>query len=791
MAAAYPWTAHWLWATGQNHFYRRFTNTYVFFRCEVTLPCQPAAAPVRVTADTRYRLWVNGTSVNRGPARGYPESLPYDEIDLAPWLHEGVNVLGILAHCIGDYTFQSEYAGRPGVLLDGAAEVPGHAPVRLDTHPAGWQAREGDGYRRGVERSSVQTGWQEDCDLARWPGDWLEPGADPAGWGTPADLGPHPQPPWLTLEPRWLPLLTETEREPLKLAGIFAARQAEGWREVENLSDPLAAEDWQPAPEAAQCDDDAVTVAALPDGRAVAAVFDLGLTCLGHPELSILNASGGVVELAYAERVLPGGFVATRPPQPVQPRLVDRFRLRNGAQEAMVFNPRGFRYVAVIVRDAPGPVTFRWPRLCEIGYPCPQRGALETGEELLDSIWQTGVTTLRRNMTDAYTDCPWREQAQWWGDARVEFLINAHSLGDTLLLGRGVRQGAQSQLANGLLYGVFPGKSFVLPDYNFVWIETLWDHYQHTGSDALLREHAGTLRRCLAWFRDKTDHTGLLTTPEGTWLFLDWAPLYRDQYSTVYNLRYLQALAASAQIFARLGDHDSADACIGRGMLAAMSLTQRVYDPDTGRWHDGWDAAANRRVEAVSAHAQALAILLGLQPESHDRLCREVLIPVMCGECDDVVAPSPFFSAFVLEALAERGYGADVVDIIRRRWGEWVFQGHPTWPEEWHPEGDWNMSLCHAWSGAPTWILSRILLGVRPLEPGWRRVLIAPRRAGLSRVSGKVPAPQGDVAVAWRVEGGTWHVSATVPAGMAAVVDLGDGTRRDVGPGEHQWGVPA
>jgi len=272
----------------------------------------------------------------------------------------------------------------------------------------------------------------------------------------------------------------------------------------------------------------------------------------------------------------------------------------------------GTRYVAVIVRGATEPVTFRAPRLREISYPGHAKGRLKTGDALLDEVWDVGYTTLRRNMTDAYTDCPWREQAQWWGDARVEFLINAYTLGDTALLARGIRQCAQSMLSDGLMHGVFPGRGPLLPDYNFVWVETLWDHYWHTGSDALLRRHADDLRRNLAWFREQTDSSGLLPPPDGKWLFLDWANLNRGRYSTVYNLRYVQALSTAARIFNQLGDSLDADACLGRGMLTALALTQHVFDPETGLWHDGYDPERGERLEAVSVHAQALAILLGL-----------------------------------------------------------------------------------------------------------------------------------------------------------------------------------
>jgi hypothetical protein len=65
----------------------------VAFRRRLELPEDPVTAPVRVTADSRYILWVNGEFVGRGPARVFPWAQPYDEYDVAPFLRAGTKAL--------------------------------------------------------------------------------------------------------------------------------------------------------------------------------------------------------------------------------------------------------------------------------------------------------------------------------------------------------------------------------------------------------------------------------------------------------------------------------------------------------------------------------------------------------------------------------------------------------------------------------------------------------------------------------------------------------------------------
>ena len=67
----------------------------------VQLDAVPASVPARVTADSRFVLFVNGVEVARGPARSIPERLAWTEIDLAPYLRAGRNAIAALVRFYG------------------------------------------------------------------------------------------------------------------------------------------------------------------------------------------------------------------------------------------------------------------------------------------------------------------------------------------------------------------------------------------------------------------------------------------------------------------------------------------------------------------------------------------------------------------------------------------------------------------------------------------------------------------------------------------------------------------
>src|SRR6185312_15106278 len=65
------------------------------------------------------------------------------------------------------------------------------------------------------------------------------------------------------------------------------------------------------------------------------------------------------------------------------------------------------------------------------------------------------------------------------------------------------------------------------------------------------------------------------------------------------------------------------------------------------------------------------------------------------------------------------------------------------WDKKYKPNLDWN----HAWGAAPANILPRYVLGVRPMEAGFGRILIAPQPGSLVLISGRVPTIRGPVLV--------------------------------------------
>jgi alpha-L-rhamnosidase len=119
---------------------------------------------------------------------------------------------------------------------------------------------------------------------------------------------------------------------------------------------------------------------------------------------------------------------------------------------------------------------------------------------------------------------------------------------------------------------------------------------------------------------------------------------------------------------------------------------------------------------------------------------------------------TPYMRFYELAALAETGQQKYVLKEMKDYWGGMLKEGATTFWEAYDPleKGaaryamygrPFGKNLCHAWGASPLYLLGKYYLGVKPTKPGYAEYLIEPDLGGLKWMEGKVPTPQGDIAV--------------------------------------------
>ncbi|MHC4248420.1 MAG: alpha-L-rhamnosidase-related protein, partial [Planctomycetota bacterium] len=151
------------------------------------------------------------------------------------------------------------------------------------------------------------------------------------------------------------------------------------------------------------------------------------------------------------------------------------------------------------------------------------------------------------------------------------------------------------------------------------------------------------------------------------------------------------------------------------------------------------------------------------------------------------MACSVYGAQYLLDALYVAGEDEHALSLMastaERSWFNMIRDGSTVsmeaWDDRFKPNQDWN----HAWGAAPANAIPRRLMGVRPLEAGFARMIVEPRTGSLKFARLKTPTIRGAVEVEVKRDAARYELRLTVPANTACVASLpcGDPARATEG----------
>ena len=124
---------------------------------------------------------------------------------------------------------------------------------------------------------------------------------------------------------------------------------------------------------------------------------------------------------------------------------------------------------------------------------------------------------------------------------------------------------------------------------------------------------------------------------------------------------------------------------------------------------------------------------------------------------------------YIFEAVKKYGYSAEIIDCIRRWWGEFIDAGLSTAAEHFMTAEPNFVSMCHAWSAHPLKFFSELMLGIRQRSARWDEVAFEPYIEPGMVISGKVPTPHGFIEVNLDYRGSELKKSLVLPPGIKLV----------------------
>jgi alpha-L-rhamnosidase len=255
--------------------------------------------------------------------------------------------------------------------------------------------------------------------------------------------------------------------------------------------------------------------------------------------------------------------------------------------------------------------------------------------------------------------------------------------------------------------------------------------------------------------------------------FGDWHELEGTTPKEVLQLAYFaRSTRRMAELARALGRADDAARYAALHGRIRASFGELFVDPEG-------------RVRGETQTAYALALREGLvPPDLRERTARR-----FAGEVESLGHLTTGFvgTPELLPALSESGRGDLAYRLLTRRalpsWGYMLDQGATTiWErwDAWTPEQGFanggNVSLSHTPLGSAVAWLFDTVAGIRPAEPGFRAVELAPiPGGGLAWAEATYDSVRGRIALRWELAGGRLRTDVTVPPNVSATLRLHPG----------------
>jgi len=733
------WKAQWIACPdGPRHEFGVY-----HFRKTFSLTAVPEHFVIHASGDNRYELFVNGTRVLEGPARGDLDHWRYETVDIATHLQPGKNVLAAVVWNFAELAPMAQMSNETGLIVqgDGAAE----SAVNTDKSWKSFRDTAIEAIPVGAKTNYAYTvvGPGESVDGNRYPWGWEKTDFDDETWKPAAPItvggprGIQDTPSRWMLVPRTIPLVEEHTQ---RVARIVRAHGIQAPPEFLQGHSPLT----------------------IPAETSATILFDQTYLTTAYPELVTSHGRDAKITLTYAESLWKGRDKGNR--NETEGKEIrgyqDQFVPDGGNHR--LFRPlwwRTFRYMQIDVKTKSKPLVLEDFRAAFTAYPFKVRASFESNDATLARMWEVGWRTASLCAHETYMDCPYYEQLQYAGDTRIQALISLYMTGDDRLVKNAIELLNESRTPDGITQSRYPSRlPQYIPPFSLLWIGMMHDLWWYHGDAEFLRQFQPGMRDVLGWFGSRLTSSGLLGRLEW-WDFVDWTddfkdgvpPQAPDGQSSILSLQFAQALLDAAEMESGFGSAERAahDRALANKIILAVRKT--CWDPAR---HLIADTPARKN---FSQHANILAVLTDAIPQADQKHVMEtVLHDPSLSQC------SYYFRFYLFRAMKKAGLGDDYLKQLGP-WRKMLDLGLTTWAEKPEP----TRSDCHAWSAHPNFDLLATVAGIESAAPGFAKVRIEPHLGQLTHLKATLPHPLGEITVGYERHGGSLAADVSLPNNLS------------------------
>ena len=435
-------------------------------------------------------------------------------------------------------------------------------------------------------------------------------------------------------------------------------------------------------------------------------VFDMGGECAGLLSFELEVPHACEILISYGEHL-----DDLRVRSAVGPRnFTMRYLAKEGKNQFFYpFQRFGLRYIQVMILAQSGMIHHMGIRGAK--YPLTYKPMTVT-DGLHKEIWKTARKTLELCMHEHYEDCPWREQALYGMDGRIQILCGYYAFDEYEFPKASMRLMAHTIQENGLLELCPPGKMWVnIPSFTIIFVREVMEYVEHSKDVKFANEMFPILTKIVKQLESCIDESGLLPQFMDQWNFYEWTEGLDDleglsgihKEETIYDC-LLNAFAADAfRCFARICE------MLHCGLKEKYELLYEKLCERTHHafWREEMGGYATCLQDEVPLHelTQSLMIYAGAVPKTKQE---KVVAIIMRKELLPCTLSMTIFTYEALMTVSDKNREYVIRDI-EEQWTKMLRSNTDTFWETQRGADDFEYagSLCHGWAAVPIYIFSK------------------------------------------------------------------------------------
>ena len=613
-------------------------NRHILFRKKAVLG-KASKAILKITTDDYFKLYINGVYVTQGPPPSYPDHYYFMEIDVTPFLKEGVNTFAVHTYYQGlinrvwvSGDLRSMFWGE--LYLDGKVALVSDESWLTATH-TGYSSCGIIGYETAFaeryDSSAKEVGFEkESFDDSQWQ---------------PASI--YKQTDYIL------------QKSPIQPLSVYLKKPIYTERKGEVL------------------------------------FVDFGQEMVGYLRAKAKGKQGDKVLLRFGEELNSDGSV--RFDMRCNCRYEEEWILSGKEDGLEQFDYKAFRYCEIMIPDGAsvGDVEMQVRH-----YPYEKKAVYETDNEQLRKVLQLCENTIKYGTQEVFVDCPTREKGQYLGDVCVSGRAQCVLTGDTTLIKKAIIDFCGSAfICKGVM--AVSTSSFMqeIADYSLLLPALILWVYKRDNDKDFLRLTFPYITGVYEYFMQYSQEDGLIEGVKEKWNLVDWPDNLRDGYNfpltkpigqgkhNVLNAFWIGFLKAYQDICEILGE--AVNIAIDN---VEKSFINAFYNKETGLYCD----STQKTHSAVHSNVLPLLFNIGMS-ETKERK----IVEYICQK--KLTSMGVYMAYFTLAALMKHGERekAELLATDKGAWLNMLEEGATTTFEAWGKNQKWNTSLFHPWATAP------------------------------------------------------------------------------------------